>query len=61
MSDRPVAIRAVLAAHGQEHLLTFYDRLPPQQAEALLQQLESIDFDDVGAMIKRLPICHYWV
>ncbi len=54
MSDRPVAIRAVLAAHGQEHLLTFYDRLPPQQAEALLQQLESIDFDDVGAMIKRL-------
>ena len=54
MSDRLAAIRATLEAQGQEHLLSFHDRLPPPEQVALLEELEAIDFDQVAAMIGRL-------
>jgi UDP-N-acetylglucosamine/UDP-N-acetylgalactosamine diphosphorylase len=32
-----------LQAYGQEHVLRFYDTLPPQQQAALLQQIQRLD------------------
>ena len=38
-------VRARLAKHGQEHLLTFWDQLDEQGRAALLADIESIDLD----------------
>lgn len=54
MSNRLAAIKATLKAQGQEHLLTFYDRLTPQQQEALLETLEAIDYEQV-ARVRAAP------
>jgi len=52
-------IRKMLVAHGQEHLLRFYDELEPPQQSALLEQLSGIDFDRldeyIAAYILRKP------
>jgi UDP-N-acetylglucosamine/UDP-N-acetylgalactosamine diphosphorylase len=37
-------IRSTLQAHGQAHLLAFYDDLNPSQRQALITQIEQIDF-----------------
>ena len=39
------SLREKLAAHGQEHLLAFYDELSPDRQERLLQQIQQIDLD----------------
>jgi hypothetical protein len=39
------SVRRTLKAHGQEHLLAFYDELEPPQRQALLEQIAHIDFD----------------
>jgi UDP-N-acetylglucosamine/UDP-N-acetylgalactosamine diphosphorylase len=52
MSDRLTSIRQTLTAHGQDHLLAFYDQLDADRQEALLDQLEAIDFDAVDSWIE---------
>lgn len=42
--------RAKLNAHGQEHLLQYYDELTPQQRELLLAQIEETDFGVVDSL-----------
>jgi len=44
--------RARLAAHGQEHLLTFYDELDDQQKTRLLDQIDEIDLEQVDRLIE---------
>ena len=51
--SRPAAIRAILAEHGQEHLLAFYDDLPPEGQVRLLDQIEGIDFVALDRLIDR--------
>jgi len=51
--DRLNTVRATLAARDQEHLLTFYDELSPDQQGRLLDQLEQIDFDRLDGLIDR--------
>jgi UDP-N-acetylglucosamine/UDP-N-acetylgalactosamine diphosphorylase len=55
-TDRLAATRAVLDAHGQEHLLTFYDQLDPRRQESLLDQIEAIDFDELDRLIERYVV-----
>ncbi len=52
MSDRLSSIRATLEAHGQGHLLAFHGELDESRREALLDQLEAIDFDAVDTLIE---------
>jgi UDP-N-acetylglucosamine/UDP-N-acetylgalactosamine diphosphorylase len=54
VSDRLAAIKATLETQGQEHLLTFHDRLPQQQQEALLDSLETIDFAQVARIVEQV-------
>ncbi len=49
------AAKSLLAAHGQEHLLGFYDMLDDSARQALLDQLAEIDFDHVDALKAMLP------
>ncbi|MHC4128771.1 MAG: UTP--glucose-1-phosphate uridylyltransferase [Planctomycetota bacterium] len=51
MPDRLPSIRETLKAHGQDHLLAFYDELDPEAQEGLLDQLQAIDFDAVDGWI----------
>ncbi|MCL1910515.1 MAG: UTP--glucose-1-phosphate uridylyltransferase, partial [Kiritimatiellaeota bacterium] len=44
----------LLAEHGQEHLLKFYDTLRADDREALLTQISKIDFDAVTQMRAQL-------
>ena len=46
-------IRAKLATHDQEHLLTFFPELAPEQQERLGDQLEQIDFGRLDGLIER--------
>ena len=45
--------RRMLSAHGQSHLLRFYDELAPPQQHLLLQQIATIDFDRLDDLIAR--------
>ncbi len=47
------AIRTTLNAHGQSHLLAFYDDLPPDEQQALLEQIAQIDFDALDELIDK--------
>jgi UDP-N-acetylglucosamine/UDP-N-acetylgalactosamine diphosphorylase len=40
----------MLAKHGQEHLLAFYDELAPAQRTALLGQIATIDFGELDEL-----------
>jgi UDP-N-acetylglucosamine/UDP-N-acetylgalactosamine diphosphorylase len=53
MSDRISSIRSTLDQFDQSHLLTYVDELSPPQREALLEQLEAIDFDAMRELIAR--------
>ena len=46
-------IRKKLEAHGQSHLLAFYDELPPERRELLLEQIQGINFDQLEDWIQR--------
>ena len=50
MTDRLDSIRSTLHAHGQEHVLAFFNQLQPAQQQSLLSQISQIDF----AMLDRL-------
>jgi UDP-N-acetylglucosamine/UDP-N-acetylgalactosamine diphosphorylase len=45
-------IRSRLSTHGQEHLLRFYDQLDPPKQEALLTQLDEIDWERLATLIE---------
>ncbi len=45
------ALKAKLASHGQDHLLQFHDQLGEPQQLALVEQIEAIDFDQLGKLI----------
>jgi len=47
------AIRETLKAHGQEHLLRFYQELAEPEQNALAEQLAGIDLDGVDACFGR--------
>ncbi len=50
-----------IAAYGQEHLLAFYDQLPPIQQSELLAQIESLDFGlitELAAGVTDVPDWH---
>jgi len=47
------ALRRELQKHGQEHLLQFHDRLPPQRQAALLEQIERLDLPWLDGLIDR--------
>lgn len=53
MSDRLKTIRSTLESHGQEHVLRFVDSLQDERREALLDQVESIDFVALDDLIER--------
>ncbi len=53
MPDRLVSIRSMLDAHGQGHLLTFFNELTSPQQAALLDQIQAIDFTALDALIER--------
>jgi UDP-N-acetylglucosamine/UDP-N-acetylgalactosamine diphosphorylase len=53
MSQRLAVIRARLAAHGQEHLLAFHDRLGGPGQDRLLDQIEELDFAALDGLIRR--------
>jgi UDP-N-acetylglucosamine/UDP-N-acetylgalactosamine diphosphorylase len=46
-------IRKTLQAHGQEHLLAFYDDLNEEQQNLLLSQLAAIDFDQIDEIVEQ--------
>jgi len=46
-------VRRTLARHGQTHLLGFYEELSDAQREDLLEQIEAIDFDRLGELIRQ--------
>src|SRR5262245_10999716 len=48
----PPSIRNTLAAHGQAHLLTFFERLDAAAQAGLLRQIESIDFEALDDLIE---------
>jgi UDP-N-acetylglucosamine/UDP-N-acetylgalactosamine diphosphorylase len=47
-------LEETLAAHGQEHLLAFWDELPQRQRDVLANQIRGVDF----ALVKRLVEDH---
>ena len=51
MSDLET-VRATLAQYDQEHLLAFWDELLPPQRQALLAQIEAIDFEYLDELVK---------
>ena len=47
------AVNDRLQAHGQEHLLRFYPQLDPMRQKALLDQLDTLDFDVLNDAINQ--------
>jgi UDP-N-acetylglucosamine/UDP-N-acetylgalactosamine diphosphorylase len=52
MTDK-VLVQKRLEAHGQRHLLAFYDQLPPDRQEALLEQAAALDLDRLDRLVER--------
>ena len=50
------AVRRMLDAHNQSHLLAFHDKLDPQQQHALLEQIAAIDFDVLDGLIEKFVL-----
>lgn len=46
------ALRASLARAEQEHLLTFYERLLPTEQARLVEQIRSLDLDELPRLVK---------
>ncbi|MHC4983259.1 MAG: UTP--glucose-1-phosphate uridylyltransferase [Planctomycetota bacterium] len=44
-------IREALDKHGQEHLLRHYDELPPEKQRSLLEQINSLDLEQLDRLI----------
>ena len=50
MMDRDSIYRAI-EAHGQAHLLQFYDELDPAEGASLLKQIAAIDLEGLDRLI----------
>jgi UDP-N-acetylglucosamine/UDP-N-acetylgalactosamine diphosphorylase len=46
-------LRQKLQAHGQEHLLAFYDELAPSAQAALVEQVVALDLDHLDKLIRQ--------
>ncbi len=46
------SIRKIVAAHGQEHVLAFYDQLDQAGQEQLLSQLEAINWGQLSGLME---------
>jgi UDP-N-acetylglucosamine/UDP-N-acetylgalactosamine diphosphorylase len=53
LSDVPKELLQRIAAHGQEHVLSFWDDLDEQEKLIFSQQLELIDFDQFAMLQKQ--------
>ncbi len=53
MSERLSVIRDSLKAHGQDHVLRFYDELSAAQRSALLAQIEGLNLHELDELIGR--------
>jgi UDP-N-acetylglucosamine/UDP-N-acetylgalactosamine diphosphorylase len=53
MASIPPDLRDQLRRHGQEHVLSAWDRLEPSAQEQLLAQLKSIDFEELAQLTKQ--------
>lgn len=54
VGDGHAELRAALAAHGQEHLLRFWDELGADERELLTRDLRSLDLDLLDRLIETL-------
>jgi len=52
MADELQDAKARLAAHGQSHVLTFYDELDPHAQRELVDQILRIDFEELALLIE---------
>ena len=52
MNKQLAEMRTRLAAHGQSHVLKFFDQLGGQRQAALLEQLRQLDLDQVDGWIR---------
>ena len=52
MEDKYNLAKEILSKYNQEHLLMFYDELDDNQKEKLLNQILSIDFDEILTLYK---------
>ena len=53
MTERLSTVRDTLAAYDQSHLLTFFDELDAAQQDALLGQIEGVDFARLQPLIEK--------
>lgn len=51
MQHPPEDVVAQLEAHGQQHLLQWWDELDPAQRESLVSDIRSIDFDQLARLV----------
>ena len=49
----PQDLLAVLGAHGQQHVLQFWDDLDQPQRQALVEQIRAIDLDLIGRLCRQ--------
>ncbi|NBC10430.1 MAG: UDPGP type 1 family protein [Planctomycetes bacterium] len=52
LQDRHDAAKQTLASLGQDHVLRYYDELSDAQRDALLKQIEGIDWPEVARLIE---------
>ena len=52
MTNRLESIRTRLTPHGQAHLLAFADELSPASLDALLDDIDSIEFEVLDTLIE---------
>ena len=60
MENKYLAAKEILKKHGQEHLLVNYEKLSDTEKTRLLDQIFSIDFEEVKqlyALTKKEAIC----
>ena len=53
-SEKLRQARALASRHGQEHLLRYYDGLAPSEREILLDQVLSVDYENLAALHRSL-------
>ena len=53
VADRQQRLQQVCREQGQEHVFTFWDQLNDAQRESLLDELDSLDFEEVSRLIQQ--------
>ena len=54
MGNSYLEAKAKLEKYGQEHLLLFYDKLNPEDKEKLLNQILSVDFEELKKLYEQI-------